>query len=57
VQDLVLSAALSEAVYKLTDIGPEAVPEHVDSILAELPPSARLPVTTQCSREGVPHRC
>ena len=56
-QDIVFSVALSEAVYRLVDSGPQAAVDHANSILAELPDDIVSSIRFQCSNAGVPHRC
>jgi hypothetical protein len=55
-QDVVYAVALSEAVYKLVDIGPEGAVDHANSILAKIPPGVTTSLKFQCSVENVSHR-
>jgi hypothetical protein len=55
-QDVVHAVALSEAVYKLVDVGPEGAVDHANSILSKLPPGVTTPLKFQCSVSTVSHR-
>ena len=55
-QDIVRAVALSEAVYKLVDVGNAAAVGHVNAIMADLPGSFSTPISCQCSVTTVPHR-
>jgi hypothetical protein len=56
VKDMLAAVALSEAVYRLVDNGPEAAAAHANEILATLPRSTLCVIQLQCSLETASHR-